>query len=368
MPILDKNDPKFERKAHKIAAVVDNGDIAIVEHLFELEQKVEDALEQMQKHSPALAKVLKDIKGDKGDPAPAPVAGVDYPIPENGKDGKDYTPTESDLKKIAKLVKVPVIEKIIEIQKVEVQKIIEQPIEKVTVQKIENPVTPEEIRDDLESLVGEMRLDVSAIKGLQEFIQALHSTKEGMRILGNFPSLYQLRDVNVIGLQVGQSIKWDGIQWIPYTPGSGGGGDTFYNDTVSGTINGINRIFTVPNTIGSAINLVLANSSYQAGIDYTFSGNTITFTNAPDMSLSGQSFWMAYSNSTSILTETVSGTINGSNRTFTVPTAIITPIQLVLANSIYQNGVDYTTSGTTITFTTAPDFSLVGQPFWMVHT
>lgn len=71
---------------------------------------------------------------------------------------------------------------------------------------------------------------------------------------------------------------------------------------------------------------------------------------------------------TTIYTETVSGTINGSNTIFTVPTTVAAPIVLVLANSTYQNLVDYTVSGTTITMTTAPDSSLSGQSFWMVHT
>ena len=66
--------------------------------------------------------------------------------------------------------------------------------------------------------------------------------------------------------------------------------------------------------------------------------------------------------------ETVSGTINSSNVTFTVPTTIASALVLYLANSAYQPGVDFTVSGTTITMTTAPDASLSGQPFWLLHT
>lgn len=153
-----------------------------------------------------------------------------------------------------------------------------------------------------------------------------------------------------------------------YANQSSSGSGSLYNDTVSGVIDGVNKIFTVPNIIGSAINLVLANSSYQFGVDYTFSNNTITMTVAPDLSLANKPFWFAYSSSTAILTETVSGTINGSNITFTVPTTIINAIQLVLGNSLYQYGIDYSFSGNTITMTTAPDLSLRNQSFWLVHT
>lgn len=78
------------------------------------------------------------------------------------------------------------------------------------------------------------------------------------------------------------------------TISAGGGSVTIYNDTVSGTINGSNTAFTVSHMITSSIALVLANSSYQAGVDYTVSGTTITMTVAPDASLAGQPFWFAH--------------------------------------------------------------------------
>lgn len=76
---------------------------------------------------------------------------------------------------------------------------------------------------------------------------------------------------------------------------SGSGGSTVFNDTVSGSINGTNKIFTVPNTITSPIVLFLANSSYQATVDYAVTGvKQITYTTAPDASLSGQPHWLAH--------------------------------------------------------------------------
>lgn len=70
---------------------------------------------------------------------------------------------------------------------------------------------------------------------------------------------------------------------------------TFFADTVSGTINSSNTVFTVPNTITTALALWLANSIYQPGVDFTVTGaKQITMTVAPDSSLSGQPFWLSH--------------------------------------------------------------------------
>lgn len=73
-----------------------------------------------------------------------------------------------------------------------------------------------------------------------------------------------------------------------------GSTSVIYNDTISGTINGSNTIFTVPNTITYPIALFLAGMPYQATIDYTVSGTNITFITPPDASLSGQPFFLSH--------------------------------------------------------------------------
>lgn len=63
----------------------------------------------------------------------------------------------------------------------------------------------------------------------------------------------------------------------------------------------------------------------------------------------------------------VSGTINSSNVTFTIPVAVGSDFILVLVNQFQMLGIDYTYSvgatTTTITMTTAPDSSLSGLGF-----
>lgn len=80
-----------------------------------------------------------------------------------------------------------------------------------TIEQLEQkiPVLGEPIRDSLELLEGEDRLDAKAIKGLEKFIKE-GKTVEYNKALG----LYQLVDVNVSGLTTGQVLKWNGSQWI----------------------------------------------------------------------------------------------------------------------------------------------------------
>lgn len=56
------------------------------------------------------------------------------------------------------------------------------------------------------------------------------------------------------------------------------------NETPSGTINGSNTVFTLAGTPNPAASLELKTGIYLAnsGVDYTLSGNTITFVTAPD--------------------------------------------------------------------------------------
>ncbi len=63
----------------------------------------------------------------------------------------------------------------------------------------------------------------------------------------------------------------------------------------------------------------------------------------------------------------VTGTVNSSNVTFTIPVAVTSDFLLILVNQFQMLGIDYTYSAgggiTTITMTTAPDTSLSGLGF-----
>lgn len=59
----------------------------------------------------------------------------------------------------------------------------------------------------------------------------------------------------------------------------------------------------------------------------------------------------------------VTGTIDGSNKTFTIPVSPGSGIILYLARQPQMDTLDYSVSGSTITMTYAPDASLSGEAF-----
>jgi hypothetical protein len=67
-----------------------------------------------------------------------------------------------------------------------------------------------------------------------------------------------------------------------------GGGGTWYNEAVTGTVNGSNDTFTLSNVPVSPNSLILSigRQIQIQGVDYSLSGSTITYTTAPDNSLS----------------------------------------------------------------------------------
>lgn len=96
-------------KLKKLAGVMDNGNIAVLEHLFEIEEKIDEAI-------PTLENIVGRFKGDKGEKGDS-IKGEDGYTPIKGKDyfdGEDYVLTERDKKEIAKSIQVPIVEKVIE--------------------------------------------------------------------------------------------------------------------------------------------------------------------------------------------------------------------------------------------------------------
>ena len=69
---------------------------------------------------------------------------------------------------------------------------------------------------------------------------------------------------------------------------------------------------------------------------------------------------------TAIYVETPTGLINGSNKIYTTVNTITTVINFSI-NGAFIHPVDYSTTGTTITFVTALDVSLSGLPFTIVY-
>lgn len=176
--------------------------IDINETIDEMSNKIDTLSEELKKKDYVLEFDKEELRGEKGDNG------------EDGIDGEDYILTEQDKKEIAQSIKVPVVEKVIE--KTEV--IRETPIVTNEIKEVAKYESPESLRDKLETLTDDSRLDASAIKNLPEFIES------DKRI--GFGSM--LKEAPKDGLVYGRQNR----SWVQVsTDLSGGGSETF--ETVS---------------------------------------------------------------------------------------------------------------------------------------
>ena len=136
-------------------------------------------------------------------------------------------------------------------------------------------------------------------------------------------------------------------------------------ETPSGTMNGTNAVFTLSQSPSPASSLELYRNGLvqTVGIDYTLSGQAITFLTA-DVPVAGDVLQAYYRISSGTATtssfsfaddEVPTGTINGTNLTFSLAAAPSPAGNLRL----YKNGMllqqhnDYSLSGNTVTFVSA---------------
>lgn len=189
------------------------------------------------------------LKGDPGDkPTPEELLAlmkplIPKPIPgKPGKDGEDYVLTEKNKEEIAKKIKVPIVEKIVE--KTEVIK--EKPVVTEITKLIEKDITPEQLAEKLLTLKKQW-IPIDMIDG--DF-----NTKVARPVVvpGARPAYWQQK--NLIG-----------------------------------TIDGVNRTFTFEGEIPVEFSeRVFLNYVEQNPLtDYVLTAKTVTYTVAPHESLSG---------------------------------------------------------------------------------
>ena len=142
------------------------------------------------------------------------------------------------------------------------------------------------------------------------------------------------------------------------TDGSGGGAGSGVGITrESFTGNGSNTVFTLSDSpIDEAHLMVYVDRVLQRDADYNVSGTTLSFLVAPDNGADIDAYVM------SSATQAVRGvtrnayTGNGSNTVFTLGASSSNAVYtLVFVDTVFQPTSEYTISGTTITFNTAPD-------------
>jgi len=131
------------------------------------------------------------------------------------------------------------------------------------------------------------------------------------------------------------------------------------SETPSGTANGVNATFTLANTPSPSSSLELYRNGIlqMPGIDYTLSGNSITFLShsLPQANDILQAFYRLPGSGPSasfVDGEIPSGAINGVNLVFTLANAPnpASSLKLYKNGVLLQQNTDYTLSGSTITF------------------
>jgi hypothetical protein len=290
-------DEKKKQKLLKLARVADRGELGLLEYLYEIEEKIEDAI-------PNFTELLKRIKGDKGD-SPSKEELLDLikpliPQPENGKtptkqelldlitplipkvkDGK--SPTKEDLLKIIK----PLIPKISteEIKQdvydelsEEVKSLIPNrlEIEKGIKESIieELPNMGEIFRDGLDKLEEDKRLDISSLKGWAK-------TEEG--ILNRAVSIVDNRTSFLINKVSNLSEKVDNINPVETQDLQA------VTDLGSTTTN---TITVIPDSVTYTIGDVENGSATQvSGYGHYAYGNSYTFTVFAGKTVGGDILW-----------------------------------------------------------------------------
>ena len=162
----------------------------------------------------------RGFRGPEGKSGKTPIKGIDY------NDGKDGEPGKTIIK--------------------------------------EKTLSPQEIRNMLESLEGENKLSADAIQGLDDYLDRA------------------LSQVSIPSAIVGSG-----------TPGVIAQTVTFLTETPQGLIDSSNKSYTVTSAISKIVNFAI-NGQFIHPSDYSFSGKSIVFGTALDASLSSTSFTITY--------------------------------------------------------------------------
>lgn len=217
---MPQNTNKNENIKKKLDAFRSDSALAQFIVTMNLENKLDEVVEAVKETNPvenpefkfslsALEKImegLEQVKGAKGDPGHTPtdeelLALIKPLIPEvrDGKDGEDgKTPTESELLALIRPLVDSLEQRVIPTD-TRLKKLIRPLIPEVR-DGVDgengqdgSPDTAEQVRDKLESLEGENRLDASAIKNLPKIIKE----KSAQMIAGGIRFLERLVDVSV---------------------------------------------------------------------------------------------------------------------------------------------------------------------------
>lgn len=199
--------PEQLKKLKRAQLVKDKGMIGILELLDELERRIENDL-------PAVTDIISRLKGDKGD-SPTSDELLDLITPLIPQVEHGHTPTRDELlelirplipqvkdgqkptnKELIELIE-PLIPKLPDVSDIAstASKLAQDEIKPLipTIEQIEQniPKLGEPIRDSLELLDGDERLDISAIKGFEKLLEE-HKANHSPRVIAAGSRLFTL--------------------------------------------------------------------------------------------------------------------------------------------------------------------------------
>lgn len=176
--------PKQKEKLERLANVVNKGDIALLGVIDELEKKLEKSIDEIKESIPDFESIAETMKGKDGEDGVCVEPDYEYIISEileripKPKDG--ITPKinyKSIIDEVLSKIEKP---KDGITPEINYDLIIEEVLLKIEIPqngKDGSPDTAEQIRDKVESLEGDERIDKKAIKGLENIIDKPHLDK-----------------------------------------------------------------------------------------------------------------------------------------------------------------------------------------------
>ncbi len=197
---MQKLSEKQKKNLLRLGKIADNKEAGIVQIVSDLEEEIIAKLDLINK--------MFGIEGKPG---------------KDGAPGESYIMTMEDKIAIANLIKVPIVKQIVERRTETIIK--EQPIVKETIIKEAIPlnISPQEVRDLLELLLEDERLDAKSIKNLEVAFKAYLTLNPPNGPMQHPVALGNLPDVGVAGASAEQVLAWNGTYWYPKTIPTGVG-------------------------------------------------------------------------------------------------------------------------------------------------
>ncbi len=296
--LSEEIDSKFGAEKEILQSEIEKNCLSLINDFIDKSQesispeKIANIFANILLNKPGFLKLLKGDPGEKGKPG------------EKGNAGKNYILTEQDKEEIISKIDVPTVEKVIE----KTQTIIEKPIITEIVKQIESQETALDIAEKLNTLESAVNKEV--IKDLPQWMESInrslndrtnrtnrknppHGGGSGHIIEDEGTVLTQRKKLNFVGS--GVTATDDSANNATVVTITAGGG-SLAKLIVTGTANGVNKTFTIATAI-TGTSWVVLNGAYQVdgGVDYSISGTTITYVNAPAPS-SSPTHWLYYFN------------------------------------------------------------------------